>query len=75
LVERRLHAVIAMQYRVSDAAAIRLSTTFYRALADGQPVDAAQAGRCEASGAEAVGLDLETLLGRSTAVIIGVVIL
>jgi formylglycine-generating enzyme required for sulfatase activity/catechol 2,3-dioxygenase-like lactoylglutathione lyase family enzyme len=41
LVRRGLPAVIAMQHRISDAAAIEFAQTFYESLADGLPVDAA----------------------------------
>lgn len=41
LVQQGVPAVVAMQFPVSDAAAITLSREFYRALADGYPVDAA----------------------------------
>ena len=41
LVQQGLPAVVAMQFPVSDGAAITLSREFYRALADGYPVDAA----------------------------------
>ena len=41
LVKRGLPAVLAMQYDITDRAAIRLSQQFYRALANGLPVDAA----------------------------------
>ena len=41
LVQQGLPAVVAMQFPVSDSAAITLSREFYRALADGYPVDAA----------------------------------
>jgi formylglycine-generating enzyme required for sulfatase activity len=43
LVRCGLPAVIAMKYSISDRAAIALSTEFYRALADGYPVEAALA--------------------------------
>ncbi|MFZ4661063.1 MAG: CHAT domain-containing protein [Caldilineaceae bacterium] len=43
LVRRGLPAVIAMNYAISDRAAIDLAATFYQALADGYPVDAALA--------------------------------
>jgi formylglycine-generating enzyme required for sulfatase activity len=43
LVQHRLPAVIAMQYPISDRAAIHLAHAFYRALAGGLPVDAALA--------------------------------
>jgi len=41
LVQQGVPAVLAMQFPVSDAAAIALSQEFYRALADGYPADAA----------------------------------
>ena len=41
LVQQGLPAVVAMQFTISDRAAITLSREFYRALADGYPVDAA----------------------------------
>ncbi|MDZ7369365.1 MAG: CHAT domain-containing protein [candidate division KSB1 bacterium] len=41
LVQQGLPAVIAMQFEITDAAAITLSHEFYTALADGYPVDAA----------------------------------
>jgi WD40 repeat protein len=41
LVQQGLPAVIAMQFEVSDEAAIALARDFYGALADGYPVDAA----------------------------------
>ena len=43
LVQQGLPAVIAMQFEVSDDAAIALAREFYGALADGYPVDAALA--------------------------------
>lgn len=43
LVRRGLPAVLAMQYEITDEAAIELSRSFYEALADGYPVDAALA--------------------------------
>lgn len=43
LVRRGLPAALAMQYSVTDAAAIELARTFYEALAEGYPVDAAVA--------------------------------
>jgi hypothetical protein len=43
LVEQGIPAVLAMQFEVSDAAAIALAHAFYAALADGYPVDAALA--------------------------------
>jgi outer membrane protein assembly factor BamD (BamD/ComL family) len=45
LVRRGLPAVLAMQYAITDRAAIEFSRAFYEALADGLPVDAAV---CEA---------------------------
>ncbi len=41
LVQQGLPSVLAMQFPVSDHAAITLAHTFYRALADGAPIDAA----------------------------------
>jgi site-specific recombinase XerD len=41
LVRRGLPAVLAMQYEITDSAAIELSRSFYEALADGLPVDMA----------------------------------
>jgi GNAT superfamily N-acetyltransferase len=43
LVRRGIPAVLAMQYEISDSAAIEFSRSFYEALADGVPVDAAVA--------------------------------
>ncbi|MBN2390566.1 MAG: SUMF1/EgtB/PvdO family nonheme iron enzyme [Anaerolineae bacterium] len=41
LMRRGLPAVLAMQYPITDRAAIEFSRTFYEALADGLPVDTA----------------------------------
>jgi len=41
LVRRGMPAVLAMQYEITDGAAIELARSFYEALADGLPVDAA----------------------------------
>lgn len=41
LVQQGIPAVIAMQFPVTDEAAVILSSTFYRAITDGLPVDAA----------------------------------
>lgn len=41
LVRRGTPAVVAMQYEITDDAAIEFSRSFYEALADGLPVDAA----------------------------------
>jgi formylglycine-generating enzyme required for sulfatase activity len=43
LVRRGLPAVVAMQYAITDKAAIEFAQTFYERLATGQPVDAAVA--------------------------------
>jgi hypothetical protein len=43
LVARGIPAVLAMQYAISDPAAIELARSFYESLADGIPVDAAVA--------------------------------
>jgi formylglycine-generating enzyme required for sulfatase activity len=41
LVRRGLPAVLAMQYEITDSAAMKLAQVFYESLADGLPVDAA----------------------------------
>jgi CHAT domain/TIR domain len=41
LVRHRVPAVVAMQYEITDKAAIEFSRDFYEAVADGLPVDAA----------------------------------
>ena len=41
LVRRGIPAVVAMQYEITDRAAIELARAFYEALAEGYPVDAA----------------------------------
>lgn len=43
LVHKGIPAVLAMQYEISDKAAIVFARAFYRALADGMPVDASVA--------------------------------
>jgi hypothetical protein len=43
LVQEGMPAVVAMQFKVTDRAAIALARTFYGTLADGYPVDAALA--------------------------------
>ena len=43
LAQRDIPAVLAMQYEISDHAAIELTRAFYESLADGLPVDAALA--------------------------------
>jgi hypothetical protein len=43
LVRRGIPAVLAMQYEITDRAAIEFARAFYEALADGLPVDAAVA--------------------------------
>jgi len=46
LVRKNIPAVVAMQYKITNLAAIRFSRTFYEKLAQGEPVDAAvQEGR------------------------------
>jgi tetratricopeptide (TPR) repeat protein len=54
LVQRGIPAVLAMQYEITDQAAIEFSRTFYEALADGLPVDAAV---CDARKAVSVGIE------------------
>jgi len=41
LARRSVPAVLAMQYEISEGAALEFSRSFYEALADGEPVDAA----------------------------------
>ncbi len=41
LMRRGLPAVLAMQYEITDRAAVEFSRAFYEAVADGQPVEAA----------------------------------
>ena len=43
LVRRGIQAVVAMQYAITDKAAIEFSRTFYESLATGYPIDAAMA--------------------------------
>ena len=43
LVRRGLPAVVAMQYEITDRAAVEFARSFYEALAEGLPVDAAVA--------------------------------
>jgi hypothetical protein len=48
LIRMQVPAVVAMQYPISNAAAIRFSRAFYRALTRGEPVDGAvQEGRLQ----------------------------
>lgn len=56
LVRRGIPAVLAMQYTISDLAALELAQTFYESLADNLPVDAAVA---EARKAIALNQSLE----------------
>src|SRR4051794_1305567 len=43
LIQREVPAVIGMQFEITDRAAIIFSTSFYRVLCEGEPVDAALA--------------------------------
>lgn len=46
LIHKRIPAVVAMQYEVTNETAIRFSKTFYKLLAEGEPIDGAvQEGR------------------------------
>ena len=56
LVRRGVPAVVAMQYEITDEAAIEFSRDFYEAVADGLPVDAAVA---EARAAVSISSALE----------------
>jgi hypothetical protein len=60
LVQQGLPAVIAMQFAVSDEAAIDLSREFYGALADGYPVDASLAEARKAIFATGSGVEWGT---------------
>jgi hypothetical protein len=51
LVRRGIPAVVAMQYPITDRAAVEFAHAFYGALADGAPVDAAVTGARLALGA------------------------
>jgi|GEM_PF-3053810 len=64
LIRSGIPAVLAMQYEITDRAAIELSRTFYDALADGLPIDTAV---CEAR--KAIKLGLETSLEWGTPVL------
>ncbi|MGB0387131.1 MAG: CHAT domain-containing protein, partial [Ardenticatenaceae bacterium] len=55
LIQQGLPSVIAMQFAISDQAAIALTHEFYRALADGYPVDAALAEARKAIFAQQTG--------------------
>ena len=55
LVRQRIPAVIAMQYEISDAAAVTFSREFYGALADGVSLDAALGESRKAMFAEGSG--------------------
>lgn len=57
-------AVVAMQYEITDTAAIAFSRSFYRALADGVPIDAAVA-----SGRQAIRLTTPGSLEWATPVL------
>lgn len=54
LIRRGIPAVLAMQYAITDRAAIEFSSAFYEALADGFPVDMAV---CEARKAVSVAVN------------------
>jgi hypothetical protein len=60
LVQQGLAAVIAMQFEISDEAAITFSHEFYGALADGYPVDAALVEARKAIFAQENGLEWGT---------------
>jgi len=64
LVRRGIPAVLAMQYEITDEAAIVLSRTFYEALADGWPIDAA-VGEAR----KAISLELENTVEWGTPVL------
>jgi hypothetical protein len=64
LVRRGIPAVLAMQYEITDRAAIEFARAFYEALADGMPVDAAVA-----EGRKAVSLAVANTLEWGTPVL------
>ncbi|MDI6694315.1 MAG: SUMF1/EgtB/PvdO family nonheme iron enzyme [Anaerolineales bacterium] len=64
LVRRGLPAVLAMQYPITDRAAIELSRSFYEALADGLPVDA-----CVAEARKAISIEFPGSLEWGTPVL------
>jgi membrane-associated phospholipid phosphatase len=68
LVRQRIPAVVAMQYEISDAAAVTFAREFYGAIADAYPVDAAVSEARKAMFAEGHGVEWGTpvLYSRST---------
>jgi tetratricopeptide (TPR) repeat protein len=64
LVRRGIPAVLAMQYEITDRAAIELSRAFYEALTDGLPVDAAVS-----EARKAISLSVENTLEWGTPVL------
>jgi Flp pilus assembly protein TadD len=60
LVQQGIPAVIAMQFPVTDEAAITFSNGFYGALADNYPVDAALAEACKALLTDGSGVEWGT---------------
>jgi len=60
LVQQGIPAVIAMQFEISDEAAISLAHEFYEAVADGYPVDAALGEARKALFAEGHGVEWGT---------------
>ncbi len=65
LARRGIPAVIAMQYRISDKAAIEFSRTFYKALANRMPVDAAVA-----AARQAISIEVKNTVEWGTPVLI-----
>jgi hypothetical protein len=60
LVQQGLPAVIAMQFPISDQAAITLSHEFYKAVSEGYPVDAALAEARKALSTQDTGVEWAT---------------
>ena len=60
LVQQGLPAVVAMQFEITDEAAIIFSRGFYSAISDGYPIDAAMAQARKAIRAEDQGLEWGT---------------
>ncbi|HXO42245.1 MAG TPA: CHAT domain-containing protein [Thermoanaerobaculia bacterium] len=60
LVRQQIPAVVAMQYEISDAAAVTFAREFYGAIADAYPVDAAVSEARKAMFAEGHGVEWGT---------------
>ncbi len=65
LIRRGIPAVLVMQYKISDKAAIKFASAFYDALADGMPVDASVAEARKATYIETLEWGTPVLYMRS----------